>query len=142
MHLQVQTQITNQTLQDDILDPANGEAQVQVEAPSPALASSAGGGEDAPQGVGSSSAEERLAPAIDDAPAGAQVPIDNYDVDRSKLALHGADGSRCGCELCKVVKQRRHSAKSGSRPHAESKIRRINGAHLIPLGKLLPILIL
>ena len=72
-------------------------------------------------GDGGSKGQDK-ALAIDEAPAGADVPIDSYDVDRSKLALHGADGRRCGCELCKVVKQRRHSAKSGSHPHAEAKI--------------------
>ena len=62
---------------DDIPDPENGEVQVQFEASSPKAASPAVGGEDAPQGVGSPSAKDKLVPAIDDAPAGARVPIDN-----------------------------------------------------------------
>ena len=47
-------------------------------------------------------------------------------MDRAKLALHGADGNKCGCE---AVKQRRHGAKAGSHPHSEEKIRQTNEAH-------------
>ena len=48
---------------------------------------------------------------------------------RSDLALHGADGKPCRCEVCLRVKQRRHRASADSHPHAEAKIRRLEGAH-------------
>ena len=82
-----------------------------------------------------SSAEPASAPPMageaGEAKSGGSTPkvIDYYSVDRATQALHGADGRKCGCPLCKSVKQRRHGAKSESHPHAEDKIRMVAGAH-------------
>ena len=48
---------------------------------------------------------------IDDSQSQGSANIEYYDVDRAKLALHGADGNKCGCDLCKAVKQRRHGGR-------------------------------
>ena len=77
---------------------------------------------------GSGQAEEKVQHIADSqSPAGAD--IEYYDVDRAKLALHRADGNKCGCDLCKAVKQRRRGAKASSHPHSEEKIRMTNVAH-------------
>ena len=63
------------------------------------------------------------------APESASASIENFDVERARMALHGADGNRCGCELCRATKQQRHPARQNSHPHSEDKIRRSDGVH-------------
>ena len=65
----------------------------------------------------------------DEEPEAAEDKVQH--VDRARLVLHGADGNKCGCDLCKAVKHRRHGAKAGSHPHSEEQIRQTDGAHSV-----------
>ena len=54
---------------------------------------------------GSGRAEEKIQ-HLEESKSQSDPDIEFYDVDRAKIALHGADGNKCGCDLCRAVKQR------------------------------------